>query len=168
MKDKRLHRSRAEQQPLAPSSKGFGSARPTSQRCGVLVASCAISTVPGQSLAPPRCVTRDPRAPGLCSAGSRARHSCGGPLLLTRWSAAARCADGSCALQALLFAGRDQPGHSHAIYEASAYRVLPFAAQGANWLHTSLCQAMAMDWSDDGVRSRRSSAAAVCGSAVRM
>ena len=55
----------------------------------------------------------------LCSAGGSARHSCGGPLLLTRWRAVARCADGSSALQALLLVGRDRPGHSHAIYEAS-------------------------------------------------
>lgn len=83
------------------------------------MASCAISTGSVPSLAPPRCDTRDPRAPGLCSAGGSARHSCGGPLLLTRWRAVARCADGSSALQALLLVGRDRPGHSHAIYEAS-------------------------------------------------
>jgi hypothetical protein len=102
----RFVRTRAEQQPLTPSSKG------TSQRCGVLVASCAISTGPRPSLTPPRCGTRDPRAPGLCSAGGSTRHSCGGPLLLTRWRAVARCADGSSALQALLSVGRVQPGHS--------------------------------------------------------
>ena len=88
---------RAEQQPLTPSSKGFGSVRPTSQRCGVLVASCAISTGPRPSLAAPAA------APDI---------SCGGPLLLTRWRAVARCADGSSALQALLSVGRVQPGHS--------------------------------------------------------
>ena len=102
----RFVRTRAEQQPLTPSSKG------TSQRCGVLVASCAISTGPRPSLTPPRCGTRDPRAPGLCSAGGSTRHSCGGPLLLTRWRAVARCADGSSALQALLSVGRVQPCHS--------------------------------------------------------
>ena len=61
------------------------------------MASCAISTGPRPSLAAPAA------APDI---------SCGGPLLLTRWRAVARCADGSSALQALLSVGRVQPGHS--------------------------------------------------------